>query len=55
MKRYEMLIQPSRGGLKEGVSFGYVDVPQRMAGADRAVLVGVAEGSLVLGKGNQNG
>jgi len=48
VKRYEMLIQPSRGGLKEGVSFGYVDVPQNMTDADRPFLDHLTDESLKL-------
>jgi len=48
LKRYEMLFQPPRGGLKEGLSFGYVDVPQKMTEADRPFLDKLTDESLKL-------
>lgn len=48
MKRYDMLVQPSRGRLKEGLSFGYVDVPKRMTAADRPFLDHLTDESLKL-------
>ena len=33
MKQYHMIMEPPRGGLKEGLQFGYVDVPAEIGRA----------------------
>ena len=38
MKQYHMIMEPPRGGLKEGLQFGYVDVPAVMTEKDRPFL-----------------
>ncbi len=38
MKQYHMIAEPPRGGLKEGLQFGYVDVPAVMTEKDRPFL-----------------
>lgn len=48
MKRYQMITEPPRGGLKEGLSFGYVDVPAVMTREDRPFLDELTKNSLDL-------
>ena len=46
--RFKMVETPSRGGLNEGLSFGYVDVPKNITPAERPFLDMLTEASLNL-------
>ena len=48
--RFKMITQPPRGGLREGLKFGYVDVPAVMTEKDRPFLDELTEVSLQLQK-----
>ncbi|MDO4343943.1 MAG: alpha/beta hydrolase [Eubacteriales bacterium] len=48
--KYKMITQPPRGGLREGLSFGYVDVPAVMTEKDRPFLDELTAVSLNLQK-----
>ena len=47
---FEMIEKPARGGLKEGLSFGYVDVPADILPENRPFLNTLTEASLALQK-----
>lgn len=47
---FEMIEQPERGGLKDGLHFGYVDVPEKITCEQRAFLNELTANSLVLQK-----
>ena len=49
-RRFKMITQPPRGGLREGLKFGYVDVPAVMTEKDRPFLDELTEVSLQLQK-----
>lgn len=48
--KYEMIEQPPRGGLKKGLTFGYVDVPENITVKDRPFLDKLTADSLELQK-----
>lgn len=52
---YKMIEEPSRGSLKEGVTFGYVDLPANMTPKDRPFLDKLTADSLALQKKIRSG